>query len=193
MNLRPPRLRFIVLAVTGVLFGNHIHAQLGDRPGGDPQRPPSPDIEIPAAPALSPADALKTFVLPPGFRIELVAAEPLVHDPVMITFDVRGRMWVAELAAYNISEIIEKLPVYLDGQPPPERPKGRVVVLEDTDGDGRMDKRTVYWDNMDVPRAIGFVRDQVLVGDPPNLWVTRDTNGGRVRCTVIPLSCLSLP
>src|SRR5215217_4040120 len=70
-------------------------AQLGDRGGAEVQRPPSADIEIPPAPVLSTNEALQTFVLPPNFRIELIAAEPLVHDPVMITFDARGRMWVA--------------------------------------------------------------------------------------------------
>jgi hypothetical protein len=99
----------------------------------------------------------------------------------MMIFDARGRLWVAELAAYNISEIKEKLPFYLDkDRPAPDRPPGRVIVLEDTDGDGRMDKRTVYADNLDVPRAIGFYKDQVLIGDPPNLWITRDRDGDGV-------------
>src|SRR5256885_891719 len=112
MNLRSPSRSFLVIAFfAGLLVAAPARAQLGDRPGGDPQRPPSTDIEVPPAPALSPADALKSFVLPPGFRIELVAAEPLVRDPVMMAFDPRGRLWVAELAAYNISEIVEKLPV----------------------------------------------------------------------------------
>lgn len=155
-------------------------AQLGDR-GDDAKRLLSAEIEVPAAPALSPTEALHSFVLPPNFRIELVAAEPLVQDPVMIAFDPRGRMWVAELSAYNIPEFVGQLPVYLDKtQPAPKPPKGRVVVLEDTNGDGRMDRRSIYWDNMEVPRAIGFVGDQVLIGDPPHLWLTRDRDGDGV-------------
>jgi len=126
---------------------------------------------------LPPTEALRSFSLPANFRIELVAAEPLVRDPVMMTFDPRGRIWVAELAAYN-SELITEMPVYLNPQQPtPTRPPGRVVVLEDIDADGRMDRRTAYWDNLDVPRAIAFVGDRVLIGEPPNLWITRDRDG----------------
>ncbi len=155
-------------------------AQIGDI-GADSKRPPSTEIEVPAAPVLTPAEAVQSFVLPPHFRIELVAAEPLVQDPVMMAFDSRGRLWVAELSAYNVAEIVEHLPVYLDKtQPAPKTPTGRVVVLEDTNGDGKMDQRTVYADNLNAPRAIGFVGDQVLIGDPPNLWVTRDRNGDGV-------------
>ena len=120
---------FVAAALlAGLTPATPLLAQLGDLSGGEPQRPPTPDIEIPPAPVLSPVEALRSFSLPPGFRIELVAAEPLVHDPVMMVFDSRGRLWVAELSAYNITEIITKLPVYLDpGKPPPTRPVGRVV------------------------------------------------------------------
>src|SRR5688572_4488596 len=123
-----------VVAGAGLTLGVSVFAQFGDRnfrPGDPPQRPPSPDLEIPPAPVLAPDAALRSFSLPPNFRIELVAAEPLVHDPVMIAFDPRGRMWVAELAAYNY-EITTELPVYLDPKKPvPARPPGRVVFLED--------------------------------------------------------------
>ena len=169
---------FLALACGGLVAPTF--AQIGDRPNDEPQQPPSAEVAIPAAPALSVGEALKSFTLPPGFRIEVVAAEPLVHDPVAMAFDARGRLWVAELGAYN-AEIVTELPIYLEqGKPLPPRPVGRIVILEDTDGDGRMDKRTVYWDNMNVPRAIAFVGDEVLIGDPPNLWRTRDTNGDGV-------------
>ena len=155
-------------------------AQFGDR-GEDAKRLLSEEIEVPPAPPLSPEQALRSFVLPPHFRVELVAAEPLVQDPVMMTFDARGSLWVAELSAYNIPEFVSQLPVYLDkDQPVPKPPKGRVVILEDTNGDGRMDRRIVYWDNMEVPRAIGFVGEYVLIGDPPHLWLTRDRDGDGV-------------
>jgi len=168
------------LLLGAVALVSPARAQFGDR-GDEAKRLLSSEIQVPAAPVLSPTEALRSFVLPPQFRIELVAAEPLVQDPVMMTFDARGRMWVAELSGYNIPEFVTQLPVYLDrSRPVPKPPKGRVVVLEDTDGDGKMDRRTVYWDDMDVPRAIGFVGDWVLIGDPPRLWVTRDRDGDGV-------------
>src|SRR5688572_30115126 len=73
-----------------------LHAQMGDRPNDDAQRPPPREWNVPPAPVRSPAEALATFVVPPGFRVELVAAEPLVQDPVAFAFDARGRLFVAE-------------------------------------------------------------------------------------------------
>src|SRR4051812_28557527 len=149
-------------------------AQLGDRPN-ETQAPPNADLNIPPAPLLTPAEALKTLVVPPGFRVELIAADPLIQDPVAIFFDPRGRMWVAELGSYN-EEILQKLPIYIDPANPPPKPVGRISILTDTDGDGRMDKRTVFLDNLAAPRAIGFWKDKVLIGDPPNLWLCSDIN-----------------
>lgn len=141
-------------------------AQQGDRSDIDQSRPP-PEWEIPPAPVLTAEEALGTFALPPGFRIELVASEPLIEDPVAIDFDEDGRIWVVEMQSYmpNVDGEGEIAPV------------SRVVVLEDTTGDGRMDKSTVYMDGLILPRAIRVVAGGVLVGEPPNLWFTRDTNG----------------
>jgi len=174
MKARRMALRAIVLAyVAPAAF-----AQLGD---GDERNQPPPNValEIPPAPVLSPQEEMATFVLPAGFRVELVAAEPLVHDPVVAIFDARGRLWVAEFSTYNAA-FAESLPRELRSGQPEARPVGRVVFLEDVDGDGRMDRRTVYADNLNGPRAIGFVGDQVLIGDPPNLYSTRDRDGDGV-------------
>ncbi|MDO8539650.1 MAG: c-type cytochrome [Opitutaceae bacterium] len=155
-------------------------AQMGDRPNDDAQRPPPPEWNVSPARPLPPDVALRSFVVPPGFKVELVATEPLVQDPVAFAFDRRGRLFVAELPAYN-AEILRDLPVYLEkGKPVPPTPVGRVVCLEDTNGDGRMDKRTVYADNLVVPRSVGFIGDAVLIGDPPNLWLFRDRNNDGV-------------
>jgi putative membrane-bound dehydrogenase-like protein len=124
---------------------------------------------IPPAPVLSPEEALRSFTVEPGFRIELVAAEPLVEDPVAITFDPDGGIWVVEMRGYMHD---------VDGRGE-DLPNGRVVFLEDTDDDGRMDKSTVFLDGIVMPRSIALVDDGVLVGAPPYLWFWRDTNGDR--------------
>ena len=124
--------------------------------------------DVPAeSPVLPPEEALKSFYLPPGFRIELVAAEPLVRDPVAIDFDGNGRMYVVEMRGYMPN---------LEGEGE-ERPLGRVVVLEDGDGDGQMDRQTVFLDGLVLPRAIKVLGRGVLVGAPPHLWLARDTDG----------------
>ncbi|MFN7142014.1 MAG: dehydrogenase, partial [Limisphaerales bacterium] len=79
-----------------------LSAQQGDQKDapGEVQIPRVPPEKIPPSPVLSPAEALKSFKLQPGFRIELVADESLVHDPVAIAFDADGRIWVAEMTGY---------------------------------------------------------------------------------------------
>lgn len=153
------------LALT-LLAATPLLAQQGDRSHHDVSRPPA-EWDIPAAPVLTAEEALEAFILQPGFRIELVANEPLIHDPVAIDFDEDGRIWVVEMQSYMPN---------VDGKGEIE-PVSRVVVLEDTDGDGTMDKSTVYMENLILPRAIRVVAGGVLVGEPPNLWFTRDTNG----------------
>src|SRR5881396_1015459 len=90
------------ISLSTVLTGLSLLAQQGDE-GGEPQTPRVSKELIPPAPALAPDQALKSFKLQPGFRIELVAAEPLVHDPVQIAFDPDGRLWVLEMRGYMTS------------------------------------------------------------------------------------------
>jgi mono/diheme cytochrome c family protein/glucose/arabinose dehydrogenase len=118
------------------------------------------------SPALSPEAALKTFYMAPGYHLELVASEPLVQAPVAIDWDLRGRLWVVEMPGYmrDASGGNEHDPI------------GRIVVLEDTNGDGRMDKRTVFADGLVLARAIKVLDHGVLVGEPPNAWLMRDTD-----------------
>src|SRR6185436_7926060 len=122
---------------------------------------------IPPSPARSPAEALKTFKIAPGFRIELVASDPLVQDPVAMAIDGEGRIWVVEMLSYMPD---------LDGNGE-DAPVGQVSILTDTDGDGRMDKKTVFQDKLIMPRAIMLVGGGALIGAPPKLWFCRDTNG----------------
>jgi len=120
------------------------------------------------SPALSPDDELKTFSVPPGYHVELVASEPLIDSPIAIDFDADGRLWVLQTPAF--------LPD-MSGRDSRD-PINKVVVLEDTNGDGRMDKSTVFADGLVMPRALKVLdKGMVLVGEPPNLWVMKDTNG----------------
>ncbi|MEY2880273.1 MAG: hypothetical protein RLZZ15_2653 [Verrucomicrobiota bacterium] len=144
-------------------------AQIGDKADkpGEVQKSLVPRELIPPAPPLAPADALKSFRLAPGLRLELVAAEPLVQDPVAIQFGPDGRCWVAEMRGYMND---------FDGSTE-DQPTGRIVVLTDTDGDGVYDRSTVFLDNVILPRALLLVGDGLLVGAPPFLKFWRDTDG----------------
>jgi mono/diheme cytochrome c family protein/glucose/arabinose dehydrogenase len=122
-----------------------------------------PEVSLP----LAPEEALKKFYMPPGYRVELVASEPMVHEPVMIDWDADGRMWVVEMPGFmpDIQATSERTPV------------GKIVVLEDTNTDGRMDKRTVFQDGLVLARWLKILDRGVLVAEPPNLWLFQDTNG----------------
>ncbi len=143
--------------------------QAGDRkdPKGMVQEELWRNYDIPDAPALSPEEALASFTVPEGFRVELVASEPLLGDPVEIEFDPQGRLWVVEMRGYMPN---------MDGTNETE-PVGRIVVLEDEDGDGRMDKNTVFLDQLVMPRALAILSDGVMVAEPPRLWLCRDRDG----------------
>src|SRR5688572_5165047 len=153
--------RFLCIALMGLYLVCALRAQQGDRPN-EIQTPIPSHWVIPPAPILSPEEALRTLTVPPGFRVELAAAEPLIGDPVAAVFGPDGRLWVVEMRGYmqNIDGIGENEPV------------GSVAVIEDTDGDGRYDKRTVFLDQLVMPRAISLVGDGVLIAEPPHLWFT---------------------
>ena len=89
-------------------------------------------------PVYSAEDSLARFKVAPGFKVELVASEPFVKDPVFVDWDDQGRMWVGELRSYMMN---------LDGSGE-NQPISRVMVLEDTDQDGKMDKATPFLEDM---------------------------------------------
>ncbi len=119
------------------------------------------------SPARTAEEELQTFQLEPGFKIQLVASEPMVQDPVFITFDEDGRLWVIEMRGFMTDTLGSE----------EDKPIGRISVLEDEDGDGVMDKSTVYLDSLVMPRALGFFADGVLVSENSALWVTKDLDG----------------
>ncbi len=152
----------IVLASLGLGFESQLAAQRGDREGHVMEQVWR-RFEVPEAPPLAPDEAMGTLRVPPGFRVELVAAEPLVEDPVAMAWDERGLLYVVEMRGF--------MPT-VDGEGEQE-PVGRVVVLEDTDGDGAMNRSGIYLDGLVSPRAIAAVAGGILIGEPPNLWLCR--------------------
>lgn len=124
------------------------------------------DLREPS-PALSASEERKTFQLDPNLEIELVAEEPMVQAPIALSFDEDGRLWVVEMRGY-MSDIEGK------GE---SIKNGRISVLEDLDGDGKMDKSTIYLDSLLLPRGLGLVKGGALVATDKALYLTKDLNG----------------
>jgi putative membrane-bound dehydrogenase-like protein len=118
---------------------------------------PAPKIELASQP-LSPEESAKKWHVREGYRIELVAAEPVVLDPVAFDWDEQGRLWVIEMADY---------PLGMDGN---GKAGGRVVRLEDTDHDGRYDKRQVIVSDLSYPTGILTWREGVIVTAAPDIF-----------------------
>ncbi|MEN9734623.1 MAG: hypothetical protein RLZ45_2618 [Verrucomicrobiota bacterium] len=115
-------------------------------------------------PPMSPEAARNAFVVPPGFEVRLFASEPEVVNPVAMSFDARGRLWVLELYEY---------PNGRPGQPG----RDRIKILEDTDADGVADKVSVFADGMTLATALLVGNGGVYVGEAPHLWFLEDTDG----------------
>jgi putative membrane-bound dehydrogenase-like protein len=114
--------------------------------------------------AYSPAEAQKLFNVPQGFEVRLFASEPEVVNPVAMSFDERGRLWVVELYEYPSGK-------------PGEKGRDRIKILEDTDADGVADKVSVFADGMTLATGILVANGGVYVGETPNLWFMEDTDG----------------
>ncbi|OWW24086.1 hypothetical protein B4Q04_16555 [Zobellia sp. OII3] len=129
-------------------------------------------VKDPPSTFMSPEESMKNMYLPEGYHMELVASEPMINEPVTIAWGPDGKLYVAEMLTYMQD---------IDGTDENE-PWSRVSVLEDLDGDGKMDKTTVFVDSLILPRILLPLDDRVIIGETYNrsLYTYRDTDGDNV-------------
>jgi putative membrane-bound dehydrogenase-like protein len=125
------------------------------------KRDPAPKYQMP----FSPADSMKFITVPGDFELQLFAREPEVIKPITFSFDARGRLWVIEAIDYPN--------LVLNGQPGADR----IKILEDTNGDGRADKTTIFAERLNLATSLVFVKNGVIVSAAPHMLLLEDTNG----------------
>lgn len=126
------------------------------------KRDPAPKFQLP----LSPEESQKFIQVPPGFEVELFASEPDIINPIAMNWDEKGRLWVIETVDYpntvrNDDSIGDD----------------KVKILEDTDGDGKADKVTIFADKLNIPTSFTFYDGGILVTQAPEFIFLKDTNG----------------
>lgn len=125
------------------------------------RRDPPPKFQLP----LSPEASMTLMQVPPGFEVQLFAAEPDIAKPITMAWDERGRLWVAESVDYP-----NTIKAYGKGM-------DRIKILEDTNGDGRADKFTVFADSLNIPTGMVFANGGLIVAQAPHMLFLKDTNG----------------
>ena len=127
---------------------------------------------------LDPEKFIETCTVPPGFEVRLFADErmfPELANPVQLAFDSKGRLWVSTMPSY---------PQWQPGDP---KPADKLVILEDTNGDGKADRSTVFYDKLHCPTGFQFFAGGVLVMDQPRMLWLQDTDGDDKADTVVHL------
>jgi len=157
-----------LLSLSGLAVVAHLHPVHAD------ERPLS-EVMV-RLPAVEPEQALQTFELEHGFQLEMVAAEPMVGDPVDACFDENGRMFVAEFHAYPYA--LEKDQIIPAGKG--RTTTGIIRLLEDTDQDGVMDKSTIFADKFDWPLSVVPYNGGIFLIDVPDVYYLKDTDGDGV-------------
>ena len=142
----------LMACCSSVLFAQQVKQPLiphaQDKPPNDPR---------------DPITAAKMMTVPEGFTVEVVAAEPDIVNPVAMTIDERGRFWITESLEYPRRE--------------PGPGKDRVKILEDTDGDGKADKFTVFMEGLNIPSGIAVGHGGVWIANSPDILFVQDTDG----------------
>ncbi|WP_165063794.1 PVC-type heme-binding CxxCH protein [Paludisphaera rhizosphaerae] len=131
------------------------------------------DDPLPRFEAKPPAEALKSFQALGGFRLDLLAAEPLVMDPVAAAYDEDGRLYVVEMTDYPHVDAAKDKP-FADNQDPPI---GRVRILIDDDGDGDFDRSEIFADKLSWPTGLAVWKGGVFVAATPDVWYLKDHDG----------------
>lgn len=147
----------LVLLVLSTLSSSRLLAQ---KPGEDPFA-----LGVRTTDPVMAEQQRGTFSLPDGFSIELVAAEPDIAKPMNLAFDARGRLWVSSSLEYPFAAAAD------------QKPRDTICILEDTDGDRRADKVTVFADELNIPIGLIPYGDGVICFSIPNIWHLRDTDG----------------
>jgi uncharacterized protein len=124
-------------------------------------RDPAPKFQLP----FSPQDSMKFIQVPANFSLELFAAEPDIVKPISFTFDEKGRLWVIE--AINYPNDVR------NGEPGDDR----IKIVEDTNGDGKADKFTIFADHLNLPTSLTFANGGVVVSAAPHMLFLKDTDG----------------
>lgn len=135
-------------------------------------RNPPPKFQAP----LSPSESMSLMQVPPGFELQLFASEPDVINPIFMNWDEKGRLWVIETVDYP-NEV-------KDG----DIGDDRIKILEDTNGDGKADKVTVFADKLNIPTSFTFANGGIIVSSAPSFLFLKDTDGddkADVRQTVL--------
>jgi len=125
------------------------------------QRDPAPRYQMP----FSATDSMKFITVPADFELQLFAREPDIIKPITFSFDARGRLWVIEAIDYPN--------LVLNGQPGADR----IKILEDTDGDGRADKTTIFAERLNLATSLAFAGKGVIVSAAPHMLLLEDTDG----------------
>jgi putative membrane-bound dehydrogenase-like protein len=116
-------------------------------------------------PPLSPEQSLRAIHVRSGFKVELVAAEPLVQDPIAFEWGADGKLWVVEMGDY---------PLGIDGK---GKPGGKVLFLQDTNNDGIYDKSTIFLEGLNFPTGVIPWRKGVIISAAPEIFYAEDTDG----------------
>ncbi len=166
-------------ALPGILFilALFTPAQFSPAAEQDPRMVPPPNAIRGRLPSIAPTpaqEAAKTFRVLDGFRMDLLAAEPLVASPVAMTYDENGRAYVCEMRDYPYTD---KAHHQRNQENPTDAPIGTVRLLEDSDGDGVFDKSTVFADGLSWPTGVACWKGGVFVAATPDIWYFKDTDG----------------